>query len=346
MALLAIIALLGSTGCYYGHLAVGQVKLLWARQSVAQLLADPATDAELRAKLQLVQAARSFAAELGLEVRGQYTSYVPWPHDRIVTSIIATEPGEIEAANFRFPIVGEVPYKGFFDRERAEREAERLRASGMDVCVGAIPAYSTLGWFDDPLTTPMLNTTEERLFETVIHELVHATVFVNSQPDFNEGVANFIGEEAVVLFYSQSAAPDAAQAARNGAASDGSTANPRARVDDDRLIARTLMSLRDEIAQLYAMQLPESERETRREALEASGRKKLAGLVLTTRNAVPLSKTARINDACLAGQGTYVADTPGHRAVLEALGGNLERFIARLRSAARSEDPRSSFFAL
>jgi predicted aminopeptidase len=346
MAILAIIALLGSTGCYYGHLAVGQVKLLWARQSVDQLLADPATDPELRAKLQLVQAARRFAAELGLEVQGQYTSYVPWPHDRIVTSIIATEPGEIEAANFCFPIVGEVPYKGFFDQERAEREAKRLRASGMDVCVGAIPAYSTLGWFDDPLTAPMLNTTEERLFETVIHELVHATVFVNSQPDFNEGVANFIGEEAVMLFYSQSAARHAAQAARNGAASDGSVANPRARVDDDRLIARTLMSLRDEIAQLYAMPLPESERETRREALEASGREKLAGLALTTRNAVPLSKRARINDACLAGQGTYVADTPRHRAVLEALGGNLERFIARLRNSARSEDPRSIFFAL
>lgn len=341
-----MLLLLSSTGCYYGHLAVGQVKLLWARQSVDQLLADPDTDAELREKLQLVQVARGFASKLGLDVHGQYTSYVPWPHDRIVTSIIATQPGQIETTNFHFPIVGEVPYKGFFDQARAEREAERLRASGMDVCVGAIRAYSTLGWFDDPLTAPMLDTTEERLFETVVHELVHATVFVRSQPDFNEGVANFIGEEAVVLFYSGHASQDATPATKNGTSPDRSVVDPRARVEDDRLIAQTLMSLRDEIAQLYALELPEPERERRREALESTGRKKLASLALNSRRAIPVSEAARINDACLAIQGTYVADTPKHRAVLEALDGDLERFIARLRSAAKSEDPRSSFFAL
>ncbi|MBW2723574.1 MAG: aminopeptidase [Deltaproteobacteria bacterium] len=341
MLLLALVLLLNSTGCYHGHLAVGQVKLLCARQPVAQLLDDPETDADLRAKLLLVQEARSFAATLGLEVQGQYTSYVPWPHDRIVTNIITTKPGTIEAANFRFPIVGEVPYKGFFDRERAEREAERLRASGMDVCMGAIRAYSTLGWFDDPLTAPMLNTTDERLFETVIHELVHATVFVKSQPDFNEGVANFIGEEAVVLYYSQHAAESSA-----ASGTQRSGVNPRARIDDDRMIAATLMSLRDEIAQLYAEELPEPERVRLRESLEISGREKLADLSLRSRSALPLSKAARINDACLAIQGTYVADTPKHQAVLEALDGDLERFVSRLRDAASSDDPRTKFFAL
>lgn len=324
--------LLNSTGCYYGHLAVGQMKLLLARQSVEQLLADPETDEELRSKLQLVQRARDFAVELGLEVQGQYTSYVPWPHDRIVTSVIATEPGTIEASNFRFPIVGAVPYKGFFDRERAEHEAARLRALGMDVCLGAINAYSTLGWFDDPLTTPMLDTTPERLVETVIHELVHANVFVKSQPDFNEGVANFIGEEAVVRFQFQDASLD----------EPGS----RARVSDDRLIAKTLMSLRDDIARLYAVEMPESERRLRRDELEVAGRSTLADLPLTSRDATQLAEHARINDACLAIQGTYVSDTPRHLAVLAQLDGDLVRFIARLRQAANADDPRATFFAL
>jgi predicted aminopeptidase len=211
----------------------------------------------------------------------------------------------------------------------------------MDVCVSAIRAYSTLGWFDDPLTSPMLETADDRLFETVIHELVHATIFVNSQPDFNEGVANFIGEEAAVLFYSRSAAQSSPPEG-----SERSVASPRARVDDDRMIARTLMSLRDEIARLYAMELPKSDREKRREALDVSGREKLAGLALTARSAIRLSQAARINDACLAIQGTYVADTPRHREVLQALDGDLELFVARLRDAAESEDPRASFFAL
>jgi predicted aminopeptidase len=344
MIAFTLILLLNSTGCYYGHLAAGQLKLLCARQPVETVLDDPKSDADLRVKLLLVQKARAFAATLGLDVQGQYTSYVAWPHDRIVTNLVATEPGTIDASNFWFPIVGEVPYKGFFDQDRAEREAEQLRAKGMDVCMGAIRAYSTLGWFDDPLTAPMLNTSGPRLFETVIHELVHGTVFVKSQPGFNEGVANFIGEEAVVLFYfqqSQRAANPSESEAREPSGTD-----VRARIDDDRVIALAMMSLRDEIAQLYAEEMSQTERVKQREELEISGREQLAGLELTSRSAQALSKRARINDACLAIQGTYVADTPKFRVVLEALDGDLERFIARLREAANKDDPREYFFAL
>lgn len=343
MSILSVVVQLNSTGCYYGHLAVGQTKLLLARQSVDKLLANPETDEELRSKLQLVQQAREFAAELGLEVKGQYTSYVPWPHDRIVTSVIATKSGSIEASNFRFPIVGAVPYKGFFDRELAEREAERLRGLGMDVCLGAISAYSTLGWFDDPLTSPMLNTTPERLVETVIHELVHANVFLKSQPDFNEGVANFIGEEAVVLFYSRDMRSGLGAHADTNA--DANSVDPRVRVSDDRLIAKTLMSLRDDIAQLYATEMPERERQLQRDKLETAGRKTLAALALQSRSASQFAERARINDACLAIQGTYVSDTPRHLAVLAQLDGDLVRFIARLRLVAEVDDPRSTFFA-
>ncbi len=323
--------LMSQTGCYYGHLAVGQAKLLWARESVGDLLADPDLDARLRARLELVEQARTFAAQLGLELAGQYTSYVPWPHDRIVTSLIATEPGSIEPANFYFPIVGEVPYKGFFDRARAEREADTLRAEGKDVCVSRISAFSTLGWFDDPLTAPMLDTSDDRLVETVIHELVHATVFVRSQPDFNEGAANFIGEEAVAVFYADRTGED--------------HSDPRARIEDDRLLASALMALRDRVDALYEEELPDPARRQQRIALEARGREALAALPLTTRSAERFAQRARINDACLAIQGTYVADTPKHSRVLETLGGDLTAFIERLREAAEQDDPRAFFFA-
>lgn len=311
------------------------------------MLNDPNTDAELRAKLKAVEQARAFASDLGLEVDGQYTSYVPWQSDRIVTSVIATRPGEISPANFKFPIVGEVPYKGFFDQALAEEQADSLRAEGMDVCIGAIRAYSTLGWFDDPLTEPMLDTTIDRLVEMVIHELVHATVFVSSQPDFNEGTANFIGEEATVLFYRErgiESDKDTAAAIDTDQASIAAS-DIRARINDERLVARTLMTLRDEVAVLYAEDLAPDERATQRSILETSGRARLAELPLTTRDPSLMSERARINDACLGIQGTYVADTPKYREVLDSLDGDLLRFIARLREVADSDDPRATFFA-
>ncbi len=320
---------LGSqTGCYYGHLAVGQSKLMWARESVDTLLADPELDSELRARLELVSEARAFARDIGLEVGEQYTSYVAWPENYIVTNLVATEPGSIEPKPFRFPIVGEVPYKGFFDRERAEAEAEELSARGMDVCVSGIRAYSTLGWFDDPLTSPMLNTSVDRLFETVVHELVHATVFVKSQPDFNEGAANFIGEAAAVAYF---------------AADD--EVDPRPRIDDDRIVSLALMEVRDEVAALYEEELEAAAREQRRGEIDERARERLAALPLSVRDAARLAERARINDACLAIRGTYVADTESYRTVFDRLGGDLPGFVARLREAADANDPRAWFFA-
>ena len=138
-ALLA--ALLAAPGCYYTHLAAGQTRLLLARRPLEAALADPALEPALRAQLALVREVRGFAPGIGLRLGGQYTSYAAWPGDRVVTSVVTTRPGEIEAAPFRFPIVGRVPYKGFFDAARAEGEAERLRARGWDVCLVPVPAY-------------------------------------------------------------------------------------------------------------------------------------------------------------------------------------------------------------
>ncbi len=155
-ASVTLLLLLLLPGCYYAHLGSGQARLLLGREDIDTLLADPDTPPELRASLTRVKAVRHFARELGLDVGDRYTSYVEWPGDRIVTTVVATAPGEIEPTPFAFPIVGEVPYKGFFDPSRAEAEAARLRAEGYDVCLVPVSAYSTLGWFDDPVTTPLL----------------------------------------------------------------------------------------------------------------------------------------------------------------------------------------------
>jgi predicted aminopeptidase len=326
-----LLVLLGSPGCYYGHLAVGQTRIMLARKSVEAILADSETEPQLRTQLVAAQGARAYAAELGLDVGGQYTGYVAWPQDRILTSVVACEPGQIEARPFRFPLIGAVPYKGFFDQERAEQEAKGLRAEGLDVCLHAIPAYSTLGFFDDPITDPMLRSGEGRLVETILHELVHATVFLKSQPDFNEGIANFIGEEASIRYYAEHADPSSAE-------------RRRAEVDDDRLLAGALLEVRARIGALYSEALPEAERLRARKALERETRASMAALPLTTRDATLLAPRLRLNDACLALQSTYEADFPRYRSTLRALDDSLPRFIARLAEAKDADDPREAFF--
>ena len=301
-----------------------------ASRDIEDVLADPETSSALHRQLELVGEVRSFAEELGLEVDGQYTSYVDWPGDRIITSVIASEPRSVVPADFQFPIVGRAPYKGFFDRERAEAQAQKLRDRGLDVCVVPVPAYSTLGWLDDPVTAPMLKRRDGALAETLLHELVHATVFVKDQPDFNEGAANFFGEEASIRFF----------AARDAAAE----ATRRGRVADARLLDAALNQLRDEIALLYAAPPGEAEAEERA-AIEARARKRIATLPFQQGDGVLLAGQLRLNDACLAIQGTYAGDIARHEQLLEALHGDLVAYLERLRSASNQEDPSASFFA-
>jgi predicted aminopeptidase len=320
------------SGCYLGHVTAGQLRLLAAREPIETLIEDPSTPASLRDRLGLAPQARELARELGLVVGGQYTSYVPWPGDRVVTTVVATRPGEVEPAGFWFPIVGNVPYKGFFDPARAHAEAEELRASGLDVCELAVPAYSTLGWLDDPLTEPMLRADPGRVVETIVHELVHATAFVPDAAEWNEGVATFVGQEASVRWRAKAGDPDAAQ-------------RERTRVEDDRRIAALLLGLRQQVADLYAREPAGAAREAARAQAESDAREALAALSLTTRNPAALARSVRTNDACLSIVGTYSADLPGYAELLASLGGDLGAFVGRVREAAQAPNPRAALLA-
>ena len=312
-------------------MASGQWRLLRARTPVERVLHDPATPLELRDRLALVEAVRSFAAGLGLAVDRQYTSYAPWPGDRVVTAVVATRPGEVEPAGFWFPWLGRLPYKSYFDPAQARAEAASLRADGLDVCLAPVPAYSTLGWFEDPVTAPMLREGEGELAETLIHELVHATVFVSGDADFDEGLATFVGQEGSVGFF----------AARDGAASPAARER-RAEVSDERVLSAALLELRNEVAALYGSEPAGPAREAARAGLEGLARTSLAALPLRTRDAGELAAKLRLNDACLALEGAYTADLPRYAARLAALGGDLPALMQAAREAARASDPRTA----
>jgi predicted aminopeptidase len=290
------------------------------------VLGDPATEGELRDRLVLVSQVRDFASELGLRVGTRYTEYAPWPGDRIVTTLVATRPGEVRPASFWFPIVGRVPYKGYFDRDMAAREAERLRADGLDVCESRVAAYSTLGWFDDPVTGPMLREPEAELVETLFHELLHATFYVSGDADWSEGAASFVGEEARVRFYEAKQGPEAG-------------ARERAKVTTRRLQRVALTTARREAAEVYAEHPPGPARDAARAEVDVRVRAAVAALA-PPGEAEAWSARVRSNDACLALAATYAELTPCLDAALAARSGDLAALVLELDAAARDGDPR------
>ncbi len=189
-------------GCYLSRAAYEEAKILAGRKPIARLVADSSTPAAEREKLQLVLAARTFARDsLGLTPKETFTRYTRLNRDTLVLVVSAAYPDRLARKTWWFPIVGRFPYKGYFDFNDALRSADGLRAEGFDVSVGASSAFSTLGWFNDPVVSTTLRLDSLSLTNTVIHEIAHTTFFAKGQVVFNESFATFVGGRGAIEFY-------------------------------------------------------------------------------------------------------------------------------------------------
>ena len=178
-----------------------EVKILYKRQEIEALVQDEQIDTSLKAKLRLVMEARAFASELGLEPGGSYSQYSDVGREVLLWVLTGAKKTALEPVTWWFPIVGRIPYKGFFDKESALEEAKDLKDEGYDVYLRTSPAFSTLGWFDDPLLSTLIAFDEVSLVDTVIHEIVHNTIWIKGHADFNETLANFIGAMGAKEFF-------------------------------------------------------------------------------------------------------------------------------------------------
>jgi predicted aminopeptidase len=186
---------------YAAEQGFGQAEIIWAAKPVEKILKDPDFPDSLKEKLRLIAEIRKFAVDsLGLTDTENYQTVYDQKGQEIMWVVMACEPFELRAKLWKFPVVGSVPYKGFFDRDKAKAEAKKWEEKGYDVSVRNPGGWSTLGWFTDPILSSMLNRSDGDLASLIIHEMVHATLWVKDSVDFNENLATFIGDTAAYEF--------------------------------------------------------------------------------------------------------------------------------------------------
>jgi predicted aminopeptidase len=214
---ISVLACLALSGCaqfgsqlsYYAQAAQGQYALWSDARPVDAWLGDPALDPVLKARLQQAQKIRRFAvSELGLPDNGSYQRYAALKRPFVVWNVVATPELSLEPVRWCFPIAGCVSYRGYYRHEQALAYASVLRGEGKDVRVGGVPAYSTLGWFDDPLLSTFIHYPDAELARLLFHELAHQVLYVAGDTPFNEAFATAV-EEAGVARWLESHGDDA-----------------------------------------------------------------------------------------------------------------------------------------
>lgn len=207
MILRWILAVLGTwslSSCYVTNQGIRYLSLRARAVGLENVLSDPEAPEEIKDLVRRAERIRSFAiAELGLRDTRNYRSLVRLDSDHLATVVSACDSVSFERHLWIYPVVGALPYKGFFQPEEAEREAERLKAKGLDTLIRPVDAFSTLGWFADPLFSNFSRYDDGELAELIIHELAHATVFVKRAEQFNEEFATFVGRRGARLYVSK-----------------------------------------------------------------------------------------------------------------------------------------------
>ena len=329
--LLVGLALL-SPGCttvgYYYQAAAGQWELMRAARPIEEWVDDPATPAELRVRLQAVRDIRVFASrELGLPDNASYRAYADLHRPFVVWNVVAASEFSTHPRQWCFPFTGCVSYKGWFSAEAAEQAGEQIRAEGYDVFVYGVPAYSTLGWFADPVLNTYIRLPRQELARLVFHELAHQVAYVAGDSTFNESFATCVEQIGVRRWLD-----------RNGTEQERVEFESMDRRKED--FVRLILDARAELDRVYAgpahadeMRRAKSKvfEETRARYEEL--KRKWGGFAGYDRwFAKPLT------NAHVASVATYADAVPAFERLLGTLGGDLTRFYEEARRLARADE--------
>lgn len=307
----------GSVG-YYSQAVGGHLKLMAARQPIDKLLLDNSLDTQLRHKLQTLMEARQFAIdELLLPDNDSYSTYVETGRRAVTWNVVATEEFSLQARTWCFPIAGCVSYRGYFDEADAQAYADALMAESLDVTVGGASAYSTLGWFDDPVLDTMLRGGDLRYIGTLFHELAHQVLYVKDDSDFNEAFASFIeqvGTRKWLALHSESNKIEDYDESLK-------------RVEE---FVNLLKETRDDLQSLYAQTMPEDEMRLHKKTLFANMQQEYLTLKQSWNGYAGYDGwfQRELNNARLVAVATYWRYIPAFYAMFEESNNDLEQFYA------------------
>ncbi|WP_027168086.1 aminopeptidase [Mesorhizobium sp. WSM3224] len=332
--LAAAIITFGVTGCtsisYYAQSLEGHVEIMAARKNVGKLIRDPLTPKALRTKLTSASAIRRFATEeLALPDNNSYRSYVDVGRNDVTLAVFAAPQFSLAPITWCFPVFGCVPYKGYFSRKDALENAAELQRQGLDVYVTGITAYSTLGWFSDPLLSTMLRQNDTYLASLVFHELAHQKVYVNGDSAFNEAFAVAVETSGTRKWL---------RAAGNRAGLRSYEIDRKRRADFLGLISKT----RDELRQVYGS--PRTPEQMAAAKAAAIGR--LRGRYRQMRDkrwagyrGYDAWFDSPINNAKLAATAVYGEEVPAFLRLFDLCSGDYPRFYASVRQIGNLPAP-------
>jgi len=311
-------AALPLAGCetlaYYAQAIHGEMSLLAAARPVGEVIDDPATLPQLRARLELARQIRAYASSaLALPDNGSYRNYSALDRPYAVWNVIATAEFSLEPLQSCFPVAGCVAYRGFFAREDAERYAAGLHARGDDVLLYGVPAFSTLGRFDDPLLSTFIGYSDAELARLIFHELAHQVVYVKDDSTFNESFAVTVEREGVRRWL---------RATGRGAQLAAFEQEQRRR----EAFLERLDEIRGRLRTLYASRLPAAEMRERKRAEMAKVEALLEGS--------PGLRALPANNALLASFAIYTRLVPAFEKLLAGEGGDFAKFYARVKALA------------
>ena len=323
-------------GCYVARGAYEECRILWNRKPIDDVLARKDLPADTRTKLETVLAVRKFAADkLGENVGGAYETIAPVDQNAIVYVVMAAPRDSLVPYTWWFPIVGRVPYRGYFDKSDALAEAASLEAQGLDTMVRPSIAFSSLGFFSDPLLTNLLKLDRVELAGVLIHELFHRTYYLASDAMFDESAANYVGSAGAVAFF---------------AATDGesapSTKAAREILESDLKFARFLLQEQARLLDIYMADLPKDKLDQRREAAFAAIKADYAALEpsLSGLERFDLDKQP-LNNAVLVNYLIYFHQLDNFAALDRMNHGDLKATIAQIISIAKAH-PDDPFYAI
>lgn len=328
---------LSTTGCHIGYIvnnAYHQAKLLSSAEPVQKVLNGESLTPAHKQKLELAVRAKEFAeTRLHLKKTKNYTTFVDL-HRPYVTYIVSAAPkNELKYYTWYFPIVGSVPYKGYFTEDGARNEAKELDEEGYDTYVRGVTAYSTLGWFKDPILSSMLGYSDYDMVSTIIHETVHTTIFIKSNANFNERLASYLGDLGARLFFEETTSR-----------SQELLEISKQEDEDQRLFGEFISEQLKQLEVWYAEnknnpQL-EQERIGKFEFIKKEFKDKVQPRLKTKK--YNYFADAKLNNARLLGLKLYMNDLSDFEKLTQKLGGDFAKILAYCKSLESSDDPEAT----